>query len=140
MQPLYAGGRIVNGNRLATLGLDVARDDAVLARRDALAQTEEKYWRLVELAEKERTLAAFERLLEALEKQAIDAVEAGLVTRNDSLKVALERQRAEVDRLRLESGVRLTARDLRRHLGLPEGDALRACRCACATRGSDAPA
>lgn len=124
VQPLFAGGRIVNGNRLAVAGVRAAKDQAALARRDAVAQVEEKYWRVVALAEKDRTLRAYEGLLASLEKQAQDAVAAGLSTRNDLLKVSLERQKAEVDRLRLESGRRLAARDLRRHLGLPEAEAI----------------
>ncbi len=124
LQPVFAGGRIVNGNRLATLGVAVARDKTALSRRDALAQTEEKYWRLVGLAEKERTLRAYECLLANLEVEATDAVAAGLVTSNDLLKVSLRRRQTEVDRLRLESGLRLSARDLRRHIGLPEADTI----------------
>ncbi|MFZ2490546.1 MAG: efflux RND transporter permease subunit [Thermoanaerobaculia bacterium] len=124
VQPLYAGGRIENGNLLATLGVDVAGDNAVMARRDALALTEEKYSRIIELTEKERTLKAYESLLVALEAQANDAVEAGIATRNDLLKVVVKRKQAEVDRLRIESGLRLATRDLRRHVGLPEGDAI----------------
>jgi len=124
MQSLFTGGRVVNGNRLAVLGVAVARDKTALSRRDALAQTEEKYWRLVGLAEKERTLRAYERLLADLETQASDAVAAGISTPNDRLKVALQRRQTEVDRLRLESGLRLSARDLRRHVGLPEADTI----------------
>jgi outer membrane protein TolC len=123
-QSVFAGGRVVNGNRLASLGVAVARDKAALSRRDALAQTEEKYWRLVGLAEKERTLRAYESLLVNLEIQASDAVAAGLATPNDELKVSLRRRQTEVDRLRLESGLRLSARDLRRHVGLPDADTI----------------
>jgi hypothetical protein len=39
-QPLYTGGRIENGNRLAALGVEVARERQEMARRDVLAQTE----------------------------------------------------------------------------------------------------
>jgi multidrug efflux pump subunit AcrB/outer membrane protein TolC len=124
VQPLYMGGRIRNGNRLAEVGERVANDKALLARRDALAQTEEKYWRLVTLAEKLRTLEAYEKLLESLQKQVDDGLASGLLTRNDQLKVTLKRSEAAVDRRRLESGLRLSARDLRRHIGLPEGDSI----------------
>lgn len=124
VQPVFTGGRVVNGNRLAALGVAVARDQTGLSRRDALAQTEEKYWRLVGLAEKERTLRVYESLLANLEIQASDAVAAGMATPNDELKVSLRRRQTEVDRLRLESGLRLSARDLRRHIGLPEADTI----------------
>ena len=120
VQPLFVGGRVVNGNRLAALGVAVAEDKAALARRDAVAQAEEKYWRLVTLGQKDQTLRSYQALLADLERQARDAVAAGLVTSNDLLKVRLKLQEAEVDQLRLESGRRLATRDLRLHLGLQD--------------------
>lgn len=124
VQPIYAGGRISNSNALAELGIDVARENAAVARRDAVAAAEEMYWRILDLREKERTLTAYQAMLEQLQKQADDAVTSGFATRSDSLDVSVKRRDAEVERLRLESAIRLTVRDLRRHLGLPEGDAL----------------
>ena len=122
VQPLYVGGRVRNGNRLAEVGEQVAEQKAVLSRREVLAQTEEKYWRLVTLAEKLRTLEAYERLLSELDKQVTDGLAAGLLTLNDQLKVRLKRAEASVDRQRLEDGLRLSARDLRHHIGLPPGE------------------
>jgi outer membrane protein TolC/preprotein translocase subunit SecF len=124
MQPVFTGGRVVNGNRLAGVGVEVARDRSDMALRDALAQTEEKYWRLVALRQKLHTLDAYEQLLAALDRQVSDALVAGLVTSNDQLKVRLKRSEAAVDRQRLDSGLRLAARDLRRHIGLPSGDSI----------------
>jgi len=124
LQPVFAGGRVVNGNRLAAVGVRVAEEQLAIARRDAAIGAEERYWRHASLREKERTLASYEALLEALERQAAEAVAAGLATRNDLLAVQVKRQEAAVDRLRVESGLRLSARDLRRHVGLPEGDAV----------------
>lgn len=118
LQPLFAGGRIVNGNRLASLGAEVARSKLELSERDAVAQAEEKYWTLVGLAQTRRTLDAYDTMLGALERQVADAVESGVTGRNDLLKVGLERGRLRVHRLELDNGVRLAARDLRRHLGL----------------------
>ena len=123
-QPLFAGGRIANGNRLAALGGDVARDKLEIARRDAVAQAEDKYWTLLSLQEKRRTLDAYDTLLGALQKRADDAAAHGLATRSDRLKVSLRRGEVRVNRLQLESGLRLSARDLRRHLGLEDDTAL----------------
>lgn len=124
IQPVLVGGRIANGHELAVLGVEVAREGVAMARRDAVARVEEKYWRLLQVAEKERTLATYQELLQTLQRQADDAVRGGLATRNDSLKVEVQRKKAEIDRLRLESGLRLAARDLRRQLGLPAGDSI----------------
>lgn len=124
VQPVYAGGQIRNGNRLAEVGVRAAEDKRVMVRRDARLEAEEKYWQVVALAEKDRTLRAYQEMLAALEREARDAVASGLSTRNDLLKVSLERGRADVKRLELESARRLAARDLRRFLGLPDGDVI----------------
>lgn len=123
-QPLYVGGRVKNGNRLAKLGEDVARTKVQLAQRDAVAQAEEKYWSLLALQEKRRTLDAYDSLLTSLQRQVGDAVKHGLTSRNDGLKVSLQRSQLRVQRLQLESGLRLAVRDLRQHLGLPEDSIL----------------
>lgn len=120
VQPVFAGGRVVNGNRLAALGVEIARDKEEMARRDAMAKAEDKYWRLLALAEKRRTLDAYDSLLASLERQVRDGRASGVVSNNELLKVALKRSESRVDRGRLESGLRLSAQDLRRHLGLPD--------------------
>jgi len=124
VQSLYVGGRVVNGNRLASLGEEVARSKVSMAARDAVAQAEEKYWALLSLQEKRRTLDAYDTMLSRLALQAQDAVTHGLATRNDLLKVRLKQGEVRVNRLQLESGLRLAVRDLRQHLGLPEDTAL----------------
>lgn len=123
-QPLYAGGRVVNGNRLAKVGEEVARNKVLLAERDAVAQAEDKYWALLALQEKRRTLDAYDSLLVSLQRQVEDAVAHGLSTRNDLLKVRLKQGEVRIRRMQLESGLRLSARDLRQHLGLPEDSTL----------------
>ena len=120
VQTVFAGGRIANGNRLAVLGVQVAKENAVIARRDAVALAEEKYWGILQLQEKLSTLTTYQKLLKELQRQADDAMQNGLTTRNDSLKVSTLGRKAEVDRMKLESALRLAARDLCRHLGLPE--------------------
>jgi len=124
MQPVYMGGRIRNGNALAQVGVDAAKINVAMKERDADGQTEEKYWRVVVLKEKQKTLSAFDALLAEIAKQVDDGVAAGLLTRNDQLKVALQRNQVAIERKRLESGIRLSSRDLRRHLGLEEGDSI----------------
>ncbi len=119
LQPLFAGGRILNGNRLASLAVDVAKDKLLMTEREAVAQTEEKYWRIVTLTEKLQTIASAQTLLARLEQEVTDAAVAGLITQNDLLKVALQRRQLQVDQERLSHGIALATQDLQHHLGLP---------------------
>lgn len=120
IQPLYVGGRISNGNRLAQLGVEVAKAKAKAAERDALFATEEKYWQIVSLHEKRKTVIAYQAVLEALESQVTDAHRSGLTTDNDLLKVRLKKQEVGLNRLRLEQGIELATHDLARHIGETE--------------------
>ncbi len=119
-QTLFAGGRVLAGSRLADVGVAVARQREAMALRDALAATEEKYWRLVTLDSKARTLRAYLDLLAALERQAAEARKAGLATETEVLKVQVAQAKAAVDVRRLDDGRLLAARDLARQVGLPD--------------------
>jgi outer membrane protein len=90
MQPLFTGGRIINGNKLATLGKQVEEKKLILTKNEILLETEEQYWLLVTMDEKIKTLDIYSAMLDDLFKQVSDAYKYGLITRNDVLKVSVK--------------------------------------------------
>ena len=102
--PVFSGGQIFNGNRLARLGEEVSRLQLQLSEKDVEAQTEQYYWQLVSMQEKERTLDAVDALLADAEKDARTAVEAGVALRNDLLQVQLRQNDIAAQRLKLANG------------------------------------
>lgn len=107
MQPLYAGGRIVNGNRLAQLGVEAAQLQQELSQEKVLLSVEESYWLVVSLYEKRHTVLQALDFLDTLGRDVLTAEEAGLVTRNDRLKVALKRDEMRSNLLKVENGIQL---------------------------------
>ncbi len=124
IQPLYAGGRIVNGSRLAALGRDAARDRSRMTRDEILLATSEQYYRLLSLDEKRLTLGSYAALLDRLIKEVGDAFDAGLILRNDLLKVRLKRHELRLDSSRLENGRKLAAMALCQQIGIPRDSTL----------------
>jgi len=118
VQPLFAGGRIITGNELASLGIRVSNSRMVLSRNEVLLKTEEQYWQLVSLQEKMKTLAMGEKLLDTIYKQANDAWLAGIINRNDVMKVKLKQGDMKVSRLQLENGIRLSTMALCQTMGV----------------------
>jgi outer membrane protein len=119
IQPVFAGGRIVNGNRLASLGKAVSEYKDRLAKNDVLLKTEEQYWLLVSLDEKAKTIRRYEQLLNSLLDQVNDAYRSGIVMKNDVLKVKLKRSEILLNKSRLENGWKLAAMAFCRHIGIP---------------------
>jgi multidrug efflux pump subunit AcrB/outer membrane protein TolC len=116
--PLYAGGRIRNGNKLAALGEEVSRCQKSLTTTEVLVYTEELYWSILSLKEKERTLVSYQTMLDTLYRDVSNYNHAGLVERNDLLKVQLKQNELQSAMLKLKNGIELTIRALCQHIGL----------------------
>ncbi|GAT63756.1 efflux RND transporter permease subunit [Paludibacter jiangxiensis] len=124
MQPVFAGGRIINGNKLAKLGEDVNASKVVLSKSEVLQKAEEQYWQIVSLREKMKTLRMLQMLLDSTYKQANDAYHAGLINRNDVMKVTLKKSDTKINELQLSNGIKLSTMVLCQYIGLPYDSAI----------------
>jgi multidrug efflux pump subunit AcrB/outer membrane protein TolC len=119
VQPVYTGGRIINGNKLAQLGVDVNNSRLILSQNEVLLKTEEQYWLIVSLNEKMKTLHLVESLLDTIYKQANNAYNAGLINRNDVMKVNIKQSELQINRIKLENGIKLATMAFCQHIGIP---------------------
>lgn len=108
MQPVFAGGRIVSGNRLAALGVEAAGLQQNITRRKTAEEIEKNYWQVVALEEKMKTLDQMQTLLDTLYKDVSSACAAGLVTDNDILQVKLKQNELRSGKIQLKNGIRLS--------------------------------
>ena len=98
-QPLFVGGQIVNGNRLADIGKQVAELQAELQTKDLLQKVTENYYQIVKLKLNLATIRSAQEQLYAIYREVQSYVDAGVTTRNDLLRVRLELQRLSSDSL-----------------------------------------
>lgn len=122
LQPVFAGGQIVNGNKLARLGEDVSRFRLELTEKEVLETTERYFWQIVSLREKLRTIGVIEQQLERVRHDVELAVRAGLKTRNDLLRVELRQQEIGSSRLTVENGIGTGRMLLAQYIGVPNAD------------------
>ncbi|MGM9735695.1 MAG: TolC family protein [Candidatus Cryptobacteroides sp.] len=116
-QPIYAGGRIVNGNRLAALNLQASLLKQSSASRDKSVEVEEKYWKVVSLEEKMISLQQAILTVDTLGRDVRNACLAGIALDTDTLKVNIERNRLLSTMTQLRSGIRLAKMDLFNAIG-----------------------
>lgn len=105
MQPVFAGGQIVNGNKLAKVGEEVSRLQQGLAENEIRLNTENYYWQAVMLKEKLKTIDQVEKQLVEVKKDAQAAVDAGIRNRNDLLQVQLRHNETRTTRIQVENGL-----------------------------------
>lgn len=118
MQPVFTGGQIVNGNKLAGIGEEVARLRQTQTENDLRLSAETLFWKLATLESTRTTLASAVTTLDSIEHQVEVAVDAGLVTRNDLLKVQLKRNTYRSEMVDLENGISLVKMLLGQYMGL----------------------
>lgn len=118
VQPVYAGGRIVNGNRLASVGVRASELQADLKLRELREEIEGKYWLVVSLQEKTKTLDKAESVLDSAYTFVMSAREAGLVAASDVTEVTRKRTELSSGRVKLRSGLKLAKMDLFNAIGL----------------------
>lgn len=118
LQPVFMGGQIVNGNKLAKVGEEVARIRKEQRADMVQLQTEALYWQLVTLKAEKHTVESAITMLDTLGRQVKAAVDAGIVTRNDLLKVDLKLNSYRADLVDLNNGIELMKRLLAQQMGL----------------------
>jgi outer membrane protein TolC len=118
MQPIFTGGRIFNGNKLAKTGTEIYSENQTLTTTEVLVKTEELYWTIISLSEKTKTIESFKNLLDTLNRNVSVAYKAGLVQRTDLLKVQLKMNEIEVNKMKLNNGISLAKHALCQHIGI----------------------
>ena len=107
MQPIYAGGQVLNGNKLAALQHEVRQLQYAMTEKDVRQNVQDYYWRLVSLRGNVSTLDAVDSQLNEVHRQTTQFVEAGVINRNDLLRVEMKQQEMKSQRLTLENGIEL---------------------------------
>ena len=121
-QPLFAGGQIITGNRLAKLGVEVAALQKLMTQDEIALSVEQYYWQIVALEEKTKTLAEAQTLLNRIHDDVKNAVEVGFANQNDLLKVELKQNELESGKLSLANGITLLKMVLAQFIGVPKDD------------------
>lgn len=102
-QPLYAGGQIIAGNKLAKIGREAVELQLRMKEKDVLQKVTENYWQIATVKYNLSTVEAADKQLSAVYELVNNYVKAGVTTRNDLLKVKLRQQELASNRLKLEN-------------------------------------
>ena len=71
VQPVFAGGQIINGNKLAKVGEEVSKLQLQLSENEVEKTAEQYFWQLASLQEKMNTINAVDTLLRDIHSQRL---------------------------------------------------------------------
>lgn len=118
-QPVFAGGRIINGNRLAKLGVRAADTKASLQNRTSAEEIQKLFYQVLALQQKQDALDVAADLLDNLRKDVSAAVDAGLALTTDLSAVDIKLSQLEAGRSKLRLGIRIAKMNLLNNIGMP---------------------
>lgn len=121
-QPIYLGGRLTQMYKISKSAEKIANIRAEATHDDLIYKVDEAYWRMVSVAHKKELADQYHALLVQLESDVQEAVNEGMATQSDLLKVATKRGEADVKKLQAENGLTLSRMALAQVCGMPLGE------------------
>lgn len=123
VQPVFHGGQIATGNKLARLQEDVTVLQQQLTEKEVVQKVTECYWQLAQVRYNLSTLEAAEKQVDAVMQQVENFLNAGVTTRNSLLKVRLRQQELSSNRLKLENADHVLRLLLAQQIGIAPAEA-----------------
>ncbi|MBS5556886.1 MAG: TolC family protein [Alistipes sp.] len=116
-QPIYAGGKITTGNRLARIGEETAAEQLRMTRMDVLVEADNAYWTYIAVGRKVRMLESYHAQMDTLHRQTEVALAAGMATENDLLRIDAKRTEIHYQLQKVQNGADLCRMSLCRIVG-----------------------
>ena len=116
--PIYAGGKILNGHKLAELGVEISELQLHQTQNEVKLTVARYYWQIVVLTEKLRTLESVRELLDNMSRDVNHAVEAGIRKRNDLLQVQLRKNDTQSAFIDVEKNLEVCKMLLAQYMGV----------------------
>ena len=116
-QPIYTGGKITSGKRLARIGEEAAAQQLRMTRMDVLVEADNAYWSYLAVRRKIRVLESYASQMESLYQQTRTALDAGLAIENDLLRIEAKRSEVQYQLQKVRNGADLCRLSLCRLIG-----------------------
>lgn len=117
-QPVYAGGKIVAANRLASIGRKAADEQQRMTRMDVIANADNAYWTYIAVLAKVDMVKAYLAQIDTVYAQTKTSFEVGMITKTDLARIDARRSQVVYQLNQAESGADLCRLSLCNILGV----------------------
>lgn len=117
-QAIYTGGKIKLGKQAADKGIEIYEEQKVLTETEVLLNVEKAYWQVVSVSEKINLANQFKSLLGSLLKELTNSFDAGMIYKNDMLRVQVQLNEAELNLSKAKDGLIISKLSLAQTIGM----------------------
>ena len=107
VQPIFMGGAIVAGNKIADISERVAETDIEAKQSDVTYVVDNAYWTVVSLRHKQLLADDYLALVQKLDDDVHKMIKEGVATRADGLKVDVAVNEAEMTKTKVDNALSL---------------------------------
>lgn len=118
-QPIYAGGKIKLGKEATAKVVEVYTSSKVVTTTEVLLNVETAYWQVVQVKEKITLANKYKEMLQALQRDLKNSYDAGLIYKNDLLRVEVSLNEAELNITKATDGLVMARLNLAQVIGQP---------------------
>ena len=111
-QPIYMGGKIETAIKMSETGKEMADLNRNLVKSDVVLQTNQAYYKLVEVIELQKAAESYRDVVSELYRNVQNAYEIGMRPQNDVLKVRSKLNEAELKVRQAQNGVKVARMNL----------------------------
>ncbi|UII27525.1 TolC family protein [Fulvivirga maritima] len=115
---VYAGGKIRNGKKMATSSVLLQTSQKELTESEILLQTETAYWQLVSTYEQVALAQKYLLLLDTLHQDLLNTYNAGVINKNDVLRVKVRLNDAQISLQTALDGLEIAKRSFAQLTGI----------------------
>jgi outer membrane protein TolC len=121
-QVLYAGSKIQTAKKMTSSAVDLQTAQKNLTEDEVLLSAETAYWQVVNLKEKVTLAERYIKLLNTLKNDLQNSFDAGLIYKNDLLKVEVQENEAILNLTKASDGLAMAKLSLAQIAGLQDAD------------------
>ena len=117
-QPIYAGGKIVSGIKLAKLGVEASQEQKRATRANVIADADNAYWTYIAVTEKKRMLESMHEYINSIYNQVKNSVDVEMATSADLLRVEAKRSDFSYQLEKVNNGLEMCRMNLCNIIGV----------------------
>ena len=123
-QVIYAGGKINTAKQMSSTAVDLYTSQKELTDSEVLLNVETTYWQIINVKSKVELANKYKALLTELLKDLTNSYNAGIIYKNDVLRVQVQLNQAELDLTKANDGLKLLKLKMAQLTGMPNIDFL----------------